>query len=65
MLSSQELTPAFLYIPHLDKWAQITGGCLVDGKFQLIFKTEDNKNFGTLNTDTVQDLIKSFGITPF
>lgn len=65
MIVNQELLPAFIYIPHLKKWAQITGGCLVDGRFQLIFRTEDKENFGTLNPDTVNDLIKSFGVTPF
>ena len=65
MLANQELNPAFIYIPHLNKWSQITGGCLVEGRFQLIYFTEDKKDFGTLNPDTVQDLINSFGVTPF
>lgn len=65
MFINAELLPAFIYIPSLNKWAQITGGCLVDGEFQLIFVSEDKENFGTLNPNTVQDLIKSFGVTPF
>lgn len=65
MLVNQELNPAFIFVPTVKKWGQITGGCLVNGKFQLIFVSEDKKEFVTLNPDTVQDLINSFGVTPF
>ncbi|MEA5595683.1 hypothetical protein [Rivularia sp. UHCC 0363] len=65
MLSIQELSPAFIYIPTIEKWGRITGCCLVDGKFQLIYATENNKDFGTMDVETCKDLVKSFGVVPF
>lgn len=61
--TAEKLEPVSLYIPHVEEWASITGACLEDGQFRLIWKTNSNK-FGTMALDTAQELAKSFGV-PF
>lgn len=63
MNSNSTLQSASLYIPHLEEWASITGACVEDGKFRLIWKTASNK-LGTIDLDTVQELAKRFAV-PF
>jgi hypothetical protein len=63
MKLNSNLQSASIYIPHLKEWASITGACLEDGNFRLIWKTDSNK-LGTMALDTVQELVKSFAV-PF
>ena len=58
---NSNLQPASIYIPHLKEWASITGACLEDGNFRLIWKTDSNK-FGTIALDTAIDLVKCFPV---
>jgi hypothetical protein len=58
---NSNLQPASIYIPQLQEWASITGACLEDGKFRLIWKTDSNK-LGTIALDTVTELVKSFAV---
>lgn len=60
---NSDLQPASIYIPDIKEWASITGACLEDGNFRLIWKTGSNK-FGTMALDTAQELVKSF-VVPF
>jgi hypothetical protein len=55
---------ASIYIPYIQEWASITGACIENGKFRLIWKTNSNKS-GTIDLDTTQDLVKSFTVVPF
>ena len=57
------LTPASVFIPHLQEWASICGACLEDGNFRLIWKTESG-NLGTMALDTAAELVKHFSV-PF
>ena len=61
---NSKLQPASIYLPHIKEWASITGACLEDGKFRLIWKT-DSQKFGTIALDTAQELVKSFTVVPF
>ena len=65
MLSNKKLNSASIYNPNISKWGVITGACLVNDRFQLIFVSEDKKDFTTMDLDTCRDLIKSFGVIPF
>ena len=62
-MNPNSLQSATIYIPHLKEWASITGACLENGKFQLLWKT-DSKQEGTMDLDTAQELVKSF-VAPF
>lgn len=62
-MTDKNLSPAIIYIPTIQVWASITGACLEDGKFRLIWKTDDNQ-FGTMDIDTLQTLVHSFPV-PF
>lgn len=53
------LAPASIYIPELSKWATVTGACLENGHFRLIWKTDCN-HFGLMTLDKAQELISSF-----
>jgi hypothetical protein len=52
-----------IYIPTIGKWASITGACLVDKQFRLIYKTDDNES-GFMALDTAQMLVNLFPV-PF
>ena len=56
---NDNISPVTIYIPTIKKWASITGACLVDKKFHLIYKTDDNES-GFMALDTAQMLVKLF-----
>jgi hypothetical protein len=60
---NSKLQAASIYIPHLQEYAHITGACLEEGQFRLIWQT-DSKKFGTMALDTAQELVKNF-VVPF
>lgn len=62
-MNAEKISAASIYIPSVQKWASITGACMYEGEFRLIYKTDDNY-FGLMSLDTVQTLIKCFPV-PF
>lgn len=62
-MNIDNISPATIYIPTIQKWASITGACLENGQFRLIYKTDDNQ-FGLMSLDTAQTLINCFPV-PF
>ena len=58
-MDNYNILPVTIYIPAIDKWASITGACLKDKEFRLIYKTDDNE-FGFMSLDTAQTLVKLF-----
>ncbi len=57
--AESNLTSATIYISHLEEWASITGACLKDGEFHLIWKTPSNQ-FGLMELSDALLLVKTF-----
>ncbi len=62
-MNAHKISSATFYIPSIQKWASITGACLRDGKFRLVFKTDDN-DIGLMSLEALQALIERFPV-PF
>jgi hypothetical protein len=63
--NTDSISSAFIYVPNMKKWGQISGACFHEGTIKLVWISEDRKEFALVTPEKIQELYDSFNVVPY